>query len=193
MGRGYGDRVVGLVLAGGLAERMGRCKALLPITGKSALELIANRMGNSRIEKIIVVTGGHEALVHPEALRLGCLPVHNPAYRSGMFSSVLAGVRALPSETEAFFLLPVDTPMVRAATYRSLISAFYENGRPDIVYPTFKEVGGASSVDRAQARRENRMLAGSRRIEGVPQGMFESRVVRCHGGQRDPIRYGYSG
>lgn len=139
MGRGHGEGIVGLVLAGGLAQRMGKCKALLPINGKSALELIANRMRDSRIERIVVVTGGHESLVHEEARRLDCLPVHNPAYKSGMYSSVLAGVRALPPGTEAFFLLPVDTPMIRTSTYRSLIGAFYENSaRADILYPTFK-------------------------------------------------------
>ena len=127
-----------MILAGGLAERMGDCKVLLPIGDVSALELVVGRMRGSGVERIIVVTGGHEERIQSEASRLGCRPVYNPAYKSGMFSSILAGVRALPEDTEAFLLLPADTPLVKTYTYKSLITAFYEScGNPDIIYPTF--------------------------------------------------------
>lgn len=138
MKKSYADRVVGLVLAGGLAERMGDCKVLLPIGDMSALELVVGRMKASGIERIIVVTGGHEERIHAEASRLGCRTVYNPAYKSGMFSSILAGVRALPEDAEAFLLLPADTPLIKISTYKLLITSFYEScGNPDIVYPTF--------------------------------------------------------
>ena len=147
MKKNYADRIVGLILAGGLAERMGDCKVLLPVGELSALELIVSRMKASGVERIIVVTGGHEERIQAEAARLGCRPVYNPAYKSGMFSSILAGVRALPDDTEAFLLLPADTPLVKAYTYRSLIFSFYESyGNPDIVYPTFAGMRGHPPV-----------------------------------------------
>ncbi len=133
------DRITGLILAGGLAERMGACKALLPLNGVSALETIVLRMREADVAEIVVVTGGHEETITAEANRLGCRSVYNPAYRTGMFSSIRAGVRALCSETEAFFLLPVDTPLVEAATYRALCGALREaRGNVDVVYPTFR-------------------------------------------------------
>ncbi|MDR3255622.1 MAG: NTP transferase domain-containing protein [Synergistaceae bacterium] len=131
-------RITGLILAGGISARMGECKALLPLPRKSALEAIVSRMRSSGVGTIIVVTGCHEETVRREALRLDCVTVHNPAFKSGMFSSVLAGVRALRHRSEAFFLLPVDIPLVKRSTYRSLIDAFNEGyGAPDVVYPTF--------------------------------------------------------
>ena len=102
--------IVGLLMAGGLASRMGECKILLPLAGKSALEQVVSRMRIAGVKEIVVVTGGYEERIHEEALRLKCRPVHNPAFRSGMFSSVLAGVRALPEETEAFFFLEAIPP-----------------------------------------------------------------------------------
>ena len=143
MKKGYANRIVGLVLAGGLAERMGECKVLLPIGDMTALEIISNRMRAAGIKDIIVVTGGHEERIQTEAIRLGCRPVYNPAFKSGMFSSILTGVRALPEETDAFLLLPADTPLIKTATYKSLIVSFYESyGNPDIVYPTFTGLRG---------------------------------------------------
>lgn len=148
------DARVGLVLAGGLAERMGECKVLLPINGRPALEIIVSRMRDAGVGKIFVVTGGHAEKIRAEAERLGCIPIHNPDYMTGMFSSILAGVRALPEDTESFFLLPADTPLIKTATYCALTEAFYEGyGNPDVVYPTFGgERGHPPLIGRALIR-----------------------------------------
>lgn len=120
---------------------MGECKILLPLSGKSALEQVVTRMRDAGTSQILIVTGGYEDLIHKEATRLKCRTVHNPDFNSGMFSSVLAGVRALPGETDAFFFLPADTPLIKPATYRALIAAFREErGSVQVVYPTFQGI-----------------------------------------------------
>jgi CTP:molybdopterin cytidylyltransferase MocA len=136
-------RIVGLILAGGLAERMGKCKLLLPCARSSAIETIATRLREANVEEIIVVTGAHEDKIRNETIRMKCSVVHNPAYKSGMYSSVLRGVKALPADAESFFLLPGDVPLVKTATYRTLVDAFYEGcGNPDVVYPNFRGTRG---------------------------------------------------
>jgi CTP:molybdopterin cytidylyltransferase MocA len=138
MKKNDGCKIAGLILAGGLSERMGECKALMPMPRVSALEVIVTRMRASRVSSITVVTGGHEETVRREALRLNCDTAFNPAYRSGMYSSVLTGVKALNDGADAFFLLPVDVPLVKKSTYRSIIDAFNEGyDTPEVVYPTF--------------------------------------------------------
>jgi CTP:molybdopterin cytidylyltransferase MocA/HD superfamily phosphohydrolase YqeK len=90
------------------------------------------------VGEIIVVTGGHESAVRKEALRLGCLTVHNPAYKSGMLSSAAVGINAVSARTEAFFLLPSDSPLVKTFTYKFLVNSFYETyGNPNVVFPNF--------------------------------------------------------
>jgi probable phosphoglycerate mutase len=122
---------------------MGKCKALLPMPRLSALETIASRMADASVCDIIVVTGGHRGKTTKEAKRLGCRPVYNPEHRSGMYSSVLAGVRALTPDADAFFILPVDTPLVKPFTYSALMDAFCDgHGSLDIVYPAFMGVRG---------------------------------------------------
>jgi CTP:molybdopterin cytidylyltransferase MocA len=117
---------------------MGRIKPLMPTPRVSALETAVSRMRESGVGDVVVVTGHGGEQVAEEALRLNCRPVYNADYRTGMFSSVIAGVSSLDREIEAFFLLPADIPLVKPATYKSLIGSFYAGAaRPDAVYPTF--------------------------------------------------------
>ncbi|MDR3164059.1 MAG: NTP transferase domain-containing protein [Synergistaceae bacterium] len=128
-----------VILAGGFASRMGRCKPLLPISGVSALETAAARLQAAGISEITVVTGHDGGQIAGEARRLGIGVVSNPDYKSGMFSSVVVGVKALFPGTEAFFLLPADIPLVKTHTYLSLMEAWAATGA-DVVYPTFRGV-----------------------------------------------------
>lgn len=131
-------KVTGLILAGGMGRRMGRLKPLMPVLRASALEIAVSRMREAGVEDITVVTGYREERVAAEALRLGCRPVHNEDYTAGMFSSVVAGLSSLDRAADAFFLLPADIPLVKPATYKTLIGGFYtEPARPDAAFPTF--------------------------------------------------------
>jgi putative nucleotidyltransferase with HDIG domain len=54
-----------------------------------------------------------------------------------MFSSVIAGISRLEVAREAFFLLPMDIPLVRPRTIRDLLKAYPRTGK-HILYPTFQ-------------------------------------------------------
>jgi CTP:molybdopterin cytidylyltransferase MocA len=62
--------------------------------------------------------------------------VVNTQFEAGMYSSVQAGVRKLGVEVEAFFLLPVDHPLVAAATVKRMVDYYAFSGK-GILYPTF--------------------------------------------------------
>ncbi|MDR3331341.1 MAG: NTP transferase domain-containing protein [Synergistaceae bacterium] len=143
MKKNKGRRVAGLVLAERFSGRREECAALLPIRRVSALEQIVTRMRGAGVRDILVVTGDHEGMIRKEAVRLGCSAIFNPAYESGMYSGILAGVREIQGYAESFFLMYSGAPLVKTATYKSLINAFYEcSGNPDIVYPSFGGLRG---------------------------------------------------
>jgi molybdenum cofactor cytidylyltransferase len=124
-----------IILAAGRASRMGSCKPALPLGPTSALQRLVGAALQAGVEDIVVVTG-HT----PQALSamLDALPVrsvHNAGYDAGMFSSVLVGVKALPADVRAFFILPADYPLVRSQVFSRLLAAF-EEGIGDIVHPT---------------------------------------------------------
>jgi CTP:molybdopterin cytidylyltransferase MocA len=54
-----------------------------------------------------------------------------------MFSSLRAGVLALERGRRGFFLLPVDIPLVRPETLRSLMAVFCE-GTTDVCRPCYR-------------------------------------------------------
>jgi molybdenum cofactor cytidylyltransferase len=83
------------------------------------------------------VITGHQAERASSAL-LG-LPVrltHNGDYASGLASSLKAGIRALPVETDGALIMLGDMPGVAAADLDRLIAAFAKAGGASIVRAT---------------------------------------------------------
>jgi putative nucleotidyltransferase with HDIG domain len=126
-----------LVLAAGYSSRMGHFKPLLPLDGKTVIESTIATFRNAGITRIIVVTGHESAHLQPFLKGMGVPTVHNPDYASGMYSSVQTGIKSLPEDVDACFLLPADIPLVRPATIKA-IAERYASNRPSIVYPVFQ-------------------------------------------------------
>jgi CTP:molybdopterin cytidylyltransferase MocA len=126
-----------IILAAGFSSRMGRHKPLLPLGGFTLLERAARLFRSAGVENVLAVAGHRRGETRAEASRLGLACKENPTPEAGMFSSVLAGLRALPAEARAFFLLPVDIPLVRPGTVRALLAARNEapEREPGVVYP----------------------------------------------------------
>uniref|UniRef100_UPI0026387A79 nucleotidyltransferase family protein n=1 Tax=uncultured Desulfovibrio sp. TaxID=167968 RepID=UPI0026387A79 len=118
-----------LILAAGQASRMGRCKALLPLTedaGDHALSRLARLWSGARVR--LAVTGFHADAVEAACASLGWGSVRNPRPERGMFSSVRTGLEeiariAAASAIDGVFLQPVDVPLVRPLTVACLSGA----------------------------------------------------------------------
>lgn len=126
-------RVAAVILAAGLSSRMGDFKPLMNLGGQTVLSRCVESFRDAGIGHVVVVTGHRAQEVQAEVEELGVSTIHNPVFEQGMFSSVCAAVSAL-SGLDAFFLLPVDIPLVRPATIMALYRAF--DGR--IAYPCFE-------------------------------------------------------
>lgn len=125
-----------IIPAAGLSSRMGRFKPLLPLGEGTVLSRCIALFQENRVDRIVVVTGKNRDEVSSEAARAGAASVHNERFEQGMFSSVLAGVGALPPDVSAFFLLPADMPLVSPATIGRLAGE-YRRTAPAVLYPRF--------------------------------------------------------
>jgi len=121
-------RIGGIILAAGESSRMGRCKAILPLGGSTVLEQTALALAAAVTGPVVVVCGHHGDAVRAEARRCGLAAVTNPHPENGMFSSVQCGIQAIVSHVDAAFILPVDTPLVRASTCMLLAASFVRQG-----------------------------------------------------------------
>ncbi len=133
--------VAALILAAGYSSRMGAFKPLLPLGGSTVIERAVGSFVQAGVRDVRVVLGHKAEALHPILGRLGVRPILHANYEAGMFSSVVAGVSSLDADTAGFFVLPVDTPLVKPRTIRALSQAFQAT-RSRIIYPCFLQQRG---------------------------------------------------
>ena len=115
-------RVAGILLAAGEGRRLGRPKALVEIGGQRLADRGVALLRAGGADPVVVVTGA--APVEPP----GALVVHNPGWRTGMGSSLAAGLAALhsfpPANCPAAVIALADQPLIGAESIRRLIAAY---------------------------------------------------------------------
>ncbi len=126
-----------VILAAGESKRMGEQKMLLPYEDKSILETVVDKALISKADNVIVVTGSHGTEIRTKLTRFATDVVINDEYKSGMLSSVLAGIRSVPEHAKAVIVLLGDQPMVRTEVINRIIEA-YNNNAKRIVLPVYK-------------------------------------------------------
>ena len=113
-----GEQVAGVLLAAGQGSRLGTPKALVEIGGQRLVDRGVALLAVGGTAPVLVVTG---------AVKLG-LPgvttVYNPDWATGMGSSLVAGLRALPATCAAAVIALVDQPLIGPAAVGRLIDAF---------------------------------------------------------------------
>ena len=125
------EEVECIVAAAGRSARMGDWKPALAFGDATIIEtVVASAL--AACSRVILVTGyrGQElgALFHGE---LRVVPVENPNWPLGMFSSIRCGVAHV--RTGRFFVSLGDMPWIRPALYAALVQ-----GPPmDAVFPVF--------------------------------------------------------
>jgi molybdenum cofactor cytidylyltransferase len=116
--------IAGIVLAAGASERMGRCKALLPIGKRPAVEVVVAALRGGGVAPVAVVVGKHATEILSGADLDEAEIVEHQDWADGRTSSIQAGLRALPGDCRAVVLALVDMPYVKAATVETLVNTF---------------------------------------------------------------------
>lgn len=120
-----GRRVAALVLAAGSSRRMaGSNKLLQPVAGVPMVRRAANAALASRAIAVVAVTGFESDEIRAALAGLDIEFAHNSDHETGMASSLRAGLRALPPDTDAVVVVLGDMPMVNAGHVDRLIAAF---------------------------------------------------------------------
>lgn len=118
-------RVAAVILAGGLSSRMqGENKLLADLAGKPILRHVVEHVQASPASPVLVVTGHRAEEVRLAAGNGNLTFAHNPEYSSGLSTSLVAGITALPAELDGVLICLGDMPDVSAIVLDKLISAF---------------------------------------------------------------------
>ncbi len=165
-----GDQIYGLVLAAGMARRMGTTKQLLPFGDKTVLQTVVDTLCGAKLAGVSVVLG-HDAEAVRESLR--DRPVRfcvNEAYREGMFSSVLCGLRALPADADAVLIALGDQPQIALNAVRAVAQAYREGDKGIVIPVSGGKRGHPVLIDLPRYRREILSLSGDRGLKPVVRG-----------------------
>lgn len=113
-------RVAGILLAAGGGSRLGQPKALVEVGGQTLAARGVALLRTGGADPIVVVTGA--APVDLPGVTL----VHNPDWRTGMGSSLIAGLTAVadqPPDCQAVVIALADQPLIGPESVRRLIAA----------------------------------------------------------------------
>jgi len=125
-----------LVLAAGESRRMRMPKPLLRFGDTTFLEQIVAVLRRSSVDAITVVLGARADLIRASIDLAGTSVVVNEDYHRGQLSSLIAGLKSVPAQTDAIVLCLVDNPLVSADVVNRLADGFAKTGK-QIVLPVF--------------------------------------------------------
>lgn len=154
-------RVTAVLLAAGRSTRMQGHNKLLMKLGTAPLVVHAARaIGESNVTDVIAVTGHDRDAVEAALAGHDITFVHNPAFATGMASSLKAGLAAAPGDAGAVLVCLADMPALRPDDINRLLAAFDPAAGREIIVPVF---GG---------KRGNPVLLSRR---------FFPEIMRCEG------------
>lgn len=121
--------VAGLLLAAGGGARFGRPKALVEVAGERLVERGARLLRAAGLDPVVVVLGAAADRVRAEADLDGVEVVDNPAWESGMGSSLRTGLAALTDRAPAAIVALADQPGIGVTAVRRLVGAWAAGAR----------------------------------------------------------------
>jgi CTP:molybdopterin cytidylyltransferase MocA len=118
-------KLAGLLLAAGGAARFGSPKVLAPFHGKPLVRRGVQLLTPRCPAGVYVVVGASADGVRAALTAETVAFVENPDWESGLSTSLVRGVAALPAEADAVLILLCDQPAVTADDLDALIAAWH--------------------------------------------------------------------
>jgi molybdenum cofactor cytidylyltransferase len=110
-----------IVLAAGKSERMGTQKLLLPYAGSTMIARVVDAFLSAPVDSVCVVVRPSGEPIRAALAGRPVIFVENPDPKGDMLSSVRAGIRALPGNSEILLVAPGDQPAITPLLIREML------------------------------------------------------------------------
>ena len=136
-----GDTMIcGIILAAGCSI-LGTQKLLLPFGKNTVISHIVNQLINSAVTKTYVVVGHQSEQVTEELSNKPVTIINNPEYKTGMLSSVRAGISNVPQDCEEILIALGDHPSITTSFINELIQKYSQTDKK-IIVPKYNDKRG---------------------------------------------------
>lgn len=166
-------KIAGLLLAAGKSTRMGSNKLLASISGKAMVRVSAEALLASSARPVLVVTGHERERIEAALSGLNVTFIDNPAYASGLASSLKAGLAAVPRDAEGVVVALGDMPLVAGRHVNRLIAAFNPAEHRTIIVPVHGGERGNPVLWGRQYFQDMLSLEGDRGAKGLMDKLEE--------------------
>lgn len=123
----------------------GKSKLLAAIDGVPLVRRAAETLLEGGIKSLRVVVGPRNGPLREALAGLDATFTVNPDPKSGMASSIVAGVSAMPEDTDGLLLMLGDMPALKPSTVAELLE-IYRGTDKTIVVPTFNGRRGHPAI-----------------------------------------------
>ncbi len=153
-------RVAGIILAAGMGTRMGSLKQLLPLGGQTVLEkVIQNGLAAGLTPLILVLGHGADKIMGTISLPQARVVI-NSSYKSGMSSSIRAGLAAVGPHCDGAMFLLGDQPLVASNLLKTLIQSFTNQTYASQPHTNRTNTGQAIVIPTFQGKQGNPVIFG---------------------------------
>lgn len=113
-----------VIVAAGLASRMGEFKPLMRFGNMSIIERIISTLQKAGVNEIVVVTGNQAKVLEHHLKNAGVIFLRNENYaQTQMFDSAKIGFRYLKDRCTKIVFTPADIPLYTSSTVQKLLSS----------------------------------------------------------------------
>ncbi|MEE0203583.1 MAG: nucleotidyltransferase family protein [Muricomes sp.] len=152
-----------VITAAGLSSRMHDFKPLMQIGRITMIERVILNFQSAGIKEIVVVTGRKSCDIEKQICHMGIISIKNPDYAvTQMFDSALLGMKFLMEKCSRFFLCPVDIPLFKIKTVRTLMDEDEE-----VVIPSYRGMSGHPILISSKAAEKLSYYSGKGGIRGA--------------------------
>ena len=143
-----------ILLAAGQSKRMdGENKLLKKYKKKHLINHILNTLTKSKISKIIVVLGFQRSKVRKVLLKnkkIKC--IYNKKYKSGMASSIKAGLKKISQKNTGFLIIHADMPLVSTGVINLFCLGLNKSNKEIFVPINKKKIGNPIGFKRSMIK-----------------------------------------
>lgn len=125
-----------IIIAAGYSSRMDGFKPLLKFGNQTAVERVVATHQLAGVDQTILVLGHRADEISPYVKNKPLDLVINDKFAEGMYTSIVKGITQLNEEIDAFFIHPVDIPLVKPETVKYLMEASEKTDK-GVIYPCF--------------------------------------------------------